>query len=123
MSFEKGHFGHVIFARLRPDEDLVLGIEEVARSAGFVDAVIRGSLGSLNQASLGVGPRTVHLTDYGLEITALYGEVRAGEAFLTGSVVDQAGTVYSGRFLRGGNRISVTAEITLEEWKADKAPD
>ncbi|MBA4781713.1 MAG: DUF296 domain-containing protein [Rhizobiales bacterium] len=119
MSFEKGQFGRVIFARLRPDEDLVLGIEALCREAGFIHAVVRGSLGSLNQATLGIGPRVIKLPDYGLEITALYGEVRAGTAFLSGSLVDQAGTVFSGRFISGGNAISVTAEITLEEWEAD----
>lgn len=119
LSHETGHYGRALFARLRPDEDLVTGIETLCREAGFRNAVVRGSLGSLNNATFAIGERTVEVPDLGLEITALYGEVRDGSAFLTGSVANGAGEVFSGRFVAGENPVCVTAEIALEEWIAE----
>lgn len=116
MFFERGKYDRVVFARLRPDEDLVTGIETVCCDAGFHHAVIRGSLGSINNATFAVGEQIIHVPHMGLEITALYGEIRAGTAHLTGSVVNGNGQVFSGRFVLGKNPICVTAEITLEEW-------
>ena len=116
MSFEKGKYGRVLFGRLRPDEDLVAGVEALCLEAGFNHAVIRGSLGSVNHATFKVGERIIHVPHLGLEVTALYGEIREGKANLTGSVVNGAGEVFSGHFVSGKNLICVTAEITLEEW-------
>jgi len=120
MSFERGRYGRAIFARLRPDEDLVLGVEALCREAGFHHASIRGSLGSLNHATLAVGNRVIEVPHLGLEITALIGEVRAGKAYVAGSLVNGEGRVFSGRFVEGKNRICVTAEITLEEWCSEE---
>ncbi|MEP2942314.1 MAG: PPC domain-containing DNA-binding protein [Hyphomicrobiales bacterium] len=116
MFFERGKYDRVFFARLRADEDLVTGIEALCREAGFGHAVIRGSLGSVNYATFKVGERIIHVPHMGLEITALYGEIREGKANLTGSVVNGAGEVFSGHFVSGKNPICVTAEITVEEW-------
>lgn len=116
MSFEKGKYGRVLFGRLRPDEDLVAGVEALCLEAGFNHAVIRGSLGSVNHATFKVGEKTLDVPYMGLEITALYGEIRAGKARLTGSLVNGEGQVFSGHFVRDKNPICVTAEITLEEW-------
>ena len=70
----------------------------------------------MNHATFSLGDKITHVPHIGLEITALYGEIRAGKANLSGSVVNGDGQVFSGRFIAGENPICVTAEITLEEW-------
>ena len=53
--FEDGRFGRLAVVRLKPDQDLVEGIEAAAMEAGIAYGVVRAAVGSLVDAALGYG--------------------------------------------------------------------
>ncbi len=119
---EAGTMGRVAYARISPNEDLVLGIEKLCLEVGFRNAFVRGALGSLVDASLrarnGVN---LHVIGPAVEVVSIAGEVRSRPdgtlaAELSGIVADPDGRVYGGAFVAGGNPVCVTFEVTLEEW-------
>ena len=119
----KGRYGRTAVLRLKPNQDLVAGLESACRSHGLSRAVVRSALGSLTDASfdLGEAGRTVFVEGPGLEIITLTGEVDiddegASVADLAGTVADKDGKVAGGRFRRGENPICITLEIVLQEW-------
>ena len=122
VEIRRGRFGRVFFVRLRPNIDLVEGLEAACAENGLAHAVLRGSIGSVNYAVLETGDGTTRLVDQpGLEILSLKGVVEPGpdgspRALVTGSMADEAGTIHAGRFRRGENPICITAEVCLEEW-------
>ena len=119
---ENGTMGRVAYARIAPNEDLVLGVEKLCLAEGFRNAFVRGALGSLVDACLGT--RTgdlITIKGPAVEIVSLAGEVRqtddgALRASLTGVVADTKGRIYGGPFVAGANPICMTFEVTLEEW-------
>ena len=119
---ESGTMGRVAYARIAPNEDLVLGVEKLCLAEGFRNAFVRGALGSLVDACL--GSRTgdlITIKGPAVEIVSLAGEVRqtddgALRASLTGVVADTEGRIYGGPFVAGANPICMTFEVTLEEW-------
>lgn len=118
---EQGHTGRIVYARLRPNEDLVQSIEKLCLAHGFARAMVRGSLGSLTQASLERAAAVEDLPGPAVEILTLSGEVALDEAGaavarLNGTVVDPAGAVHAGRFVSGRNPVCMTFEAVLEEW-------
>ena len=119
---EHGSMGRVAYARIAPNEDLVLGVEKMCLAEGFKNAFVRGALGSLTDACLGTREgRYVQIKGPAVEIVSLAGEVRSGadgsmQAALTGVVADTEGNVYGGPFIAGSNPICMTFEVTLEEW-------
>ncbi|ARP87409.1 PCC domain-containing protein [Bordetella genomosp. 9] len=121
-AIEQGHTGRIVYARLRPNEDLVQSIEKLCLAHGFTRAMVRGSLGSLTQASLErAGAAIADLPGPAVEILTLAGEVAlddagAAVARLNGTVVDPAGAVHAGRFVSGRNPVCMTFEAVLEEW-------
>jgi predicted DNA-binding protein with PD1-like motif len=124
---ESGKMGRVAYARIAPNEDLVLGIEKLCLAQGFNNAFVRGALGSLVDAGLeGIDGNVIEVKGPAVEIVSLAGEVRSDEngtpcASLTGVVADPEGKVYGGPFVLGMNPICVTFEVTLEEWLPDMA--
>lgn len=119
---ESGSMGRVAYARIAPNEDLVIGVEKFCLAEGFRHAFVRGALGSLVDACLR-HPDGRYLTVKGpaVEIVSLAGEVRPGpdgslRAALTGVVADTDGQVHGGPFVAGSNPICMTFEVTLEEW-------
>lgn len=124
---ESGRMGRVAYARIAPNEDLVLGVEKLCLAEGFRNAFVRGALGSLVDACLGTqdgGSRQIR--GPAVEIVSLAGEVRAQAdgslcAALSGVVADPQGQVYGGPFVPGANPICMTFEVTLEEWLPDGA--
>jgi uncharacterized protein len=126
IDLEEGRFGRTFFVRLRPNIDLVEGVEAACREAGIANAVLRGALGSVNHAVLESASGRRQVVDQpGLEILVLKGAVSTGPdgtlaAELAGAVADEAGTVHAGRFRRGENLVCVTAEICVEEWLPGK---
>lgn len=109
--------------RLRPNQDLVEGVEAACREHGLGNAVVRSAVGSLVDAALGfgAGAQRRDVPGPGIEILTLAGEVRphpAGtpRAELCGTVSDPAGQVHGGIFLRGQNPICITLELVLQEW-------
>ncbi|HEX7390264.1 MAG TPA: PPC domain-containing DNA-binding protein [Acidiphilium sp.] len=119
---ETGSMGRVAYARIAPNEDLVLGVEKLCIAEGFRNAFVRGALGSLTDACLGTRDgKFVQIKGPAVEIVSLAGEVRSGSdgsmrAALTGVVADTDGNVYGGPFVAGSNPICMTFEVTLEEW-------
>lgn len=119
---ESGAMGRVAYARIAPNEDLVQGVEKLCLAEGFRNAFVRGALGSLVDACLGLRDGGTQLIKGpAVEIVSLAGEVRSTEdgglqAALTGVVADPQGHVYGGPFIAGGNPICMTFEVTLEEW-------
>lgn len=119
---ENGKMGRVAYARIAPNEDMILGIEKLCLAHGFDNAFVRGALGSLVDAGLeGNDGRIIQVKGPAVEIVSLAGEVRSNEngtpcASLSGVVADPEGKVYGGLFLLGHNPICVTLEVTLEEW-------
>lgn len=119
---EYGSMGRVAYARIAPNEDLVLGIEKLCIAEGFKNAFVRGALGSLVDACVGtLDGSYLQIKGPAVEIVSLAGEVRSNNdgslsAALTGVVADPEGNVYGGPFVAGSNPICMTLEVTLEEW-------
>lgn len=119
---ESGSMGRVAYARIAPNEDLVLGVEKMCLAEGFRHAFVRGALGSLVDACVGTRDgKYLEVKGPAVEIVSLAGEVRPDSdgslrAALTGVVADPEGNVYGGPFIAGANPICMTFEVTLEEW-------
>lgn len=119
---ECGQMGRVAYARIAPNEDLVLGVEKLCLAQGFRHAFVRGALGSLVDACLRTADgRYLEVKGPAVEIVSLAGEVRPGpdgslRASLSGVVADTGGHVFGGPFVPGSNPICMTFEVTLEEW-------
>ena len=119
--FEAGSLGRIAVVRLRPNEDLVTAVEAACREHGLAHAIVRSAVGSLVDAVLEAGGRTLEVAGPGIEILTLAGEVRseragAPEADLRGTIADSRAQVYGGRFKRGANPICITLELVLQEW-------
>ncbi|MBB99248.1 MAG: DNA-binding protein [Rhodobacteraceae bacterium] len=124
---ETGTTGRIVYARVRPNEDLVHGIEKICLREGIGRCFIRGSLGSLNDACVSLSDETVQvLRGPAVEVVGLSGEVRSDAdgnpvASVTGVLAEPSGRICGGRFLRGQNPVCVTFEIVLEEWLVSDA--
>ncbi len=126
--FESGRLGRRLVVRLRPNQDLVEGVELACAENGVSFAMVRSAVGSLVDASLLYGaaerPGRFEITGPGIEILTLSGEVRrqgdgALQADLRGTVADPQARVFGGQFERGGNSICITLELILQEWLPD----
>lgn len=120
-SIEDGRLGRIAVIRLRPNEDLVGGVEVVCREHGFSRAIVRSGVGSLVDAVLESGETALKIPGPGIEILTLAGEVRPDaegipRADLRGTVADGNAKVFGGGFRRGENPICITLELVLQEW-------
>ena len=113
-----GSLGRVAIIRLRPNVDLVTGVEEACVEAGFTHGIIRSAVGSLVDAQLQFGENTVDHQGPGIEILSLTGEVTAEGAELRGTISKPDQSVHGGLFVKGGNPICITLELVLQEWNA-----
>jgi len=126
-SVESGRMGRVAYARIAPNEDLVLGVEKLCLAQGFRHAFVRGGLGSLVDACLMTADdRFLQVSGPAVEVVSVAGEVRPTadgclRAALTGVVSDTDGRVHGGPFVPGSNPVCITFEVTLEEWLPDAA--
>lgn len=125
VSIDKGAFGRSAVIRLRPNEDLVEGVEQACAENGIDRAVVRSAVGSLVDAVLSFGSgdaeTTVSAEGPGVEILTLTGEIAPGEdgrpeANLRGTISTPDARVLGGRFLPGRNSICITLELVLQEW-------
>ncbi len=120
---EAGRTTRVIYARIRPNEDLVGSLEKLCLAEGVTDAFVRGGLGSLSDACLETGAeRLLELRGPAIEVLSLTGEIRSDAegtptASLSGIVADTEGRVFGGRFVAGRNPVCITFELTVEEWQ------
>ncbi|WP_034292888.1 PCC domain-containing protein [Herbaspirillum sp. RV1423] len=106
----------IILARIRPDQDLTMAIEEACRMHGFKNAAIRGSVGSIIGAEFEDG-RIVE--DLATEILVREGRVCSGpdglRARLDIALIDPRGHVCQGVLARGRNPVLICFELVLEE--------
>jgi predicted DNA-binding protein with PD1-like motif len=100
-----------IVARIRPNEDITVAIEQIASRYHMHSAIVRGSLGSLIGARFTDGSR---VDDHATEVLVRSGHVHNGEAVLDMLVVDMRGHVHEGRLARGDNPVCITFELVLE---------
>ena len=122
-TIEEGRLGRICIVRLKPNQDLTIGIETACVSEGLRHGFLRSGIGSLNDASFDLGDKRLHVEGPGLEILSLTGEIRADaagkpNARLLGTVCDAEGHVKGGQFRRGENIICITAELIIQEWIA-----
>ncbi|GAB4175800.1 MAG: DNA-binding protein [Thalassobaculales bacterium] len=120
-TIETGRPGRLLVVRLRPNLDLVTGVEDACRAHGIAHALVRSGVGSLVDAALGHGEGAVkQVAGPGIEILTLLGEVRPGPggptAMLSGTIGDAAAQIHGGVFLKGRNPVCITLELVLEEW-------
>lgn len=123
---ERGRFGRIVTARIRPNVDLVEGIEQVCADNDISHAEIRGCVGSVMDAVLEIGgggenARQQTVQGPGLEIALTTGEVRPDadgrpRARLFGLVANWDSDAFAGEFVRGRNLTFVTLELVLQEW-------
>jgi predicted DNA-binding protein with PD1-like motif len=104
--------GRGIVARVKPNEDIIVALETIARTHGIADAVVRGSLGSLIGARFAGGGR---VDDHATEVLVREGHIRDGKVALDLLVVDMRGNVHQGWLQRGENPVCITFDIILEE--------
>lgn len=102
--------GNAIAARLRPNQDITLAVEMLARDAGLRDATVHGSLGSLVGARFADGDV---VEDYATEVLIRRGTIRDGVAELDLAVVDMRGQVHEGVLARGQNAVLITFDLVL----------
>jgi len=123
---ERGRFGQIVTARIRPNVDLVGGIEQICADNDIRHAQIRGCVGSVMDAVLDVGgggenAREQIVPGPGLEIALTTGEVRPDDdgkpcARLYGLAANWDSDAFAGEFVRGKNLTFVTLELVLQEW-------
>ena len=105
-----------VLARIRPNVDLLEGIEQVCSRHGFAAATVRGSIGSIVGARFEDGRR---VDDVATEILVLRGEVRpgpdGGRTDMEIALIDPRGDVHKGRLARGENPVLICFELVLEE--------
>jgi predicted DNA-binding protein with PD1-like motif len=107
--------GNCVLGRLRPNEDLVGGVEALCRGHGASGATVLSGIGSTIGSLLESGARidtnpTEFFIRRGVVETDAQGRLRAD---LDVVVVDEAGTIISGRVVRGMNSVLICAEIVL----------
>lgn len=102
----------VVLARIRPDQDLTLAVEQACAAHGIREAIVRGSVGSIIGAEFEDGRV---LEDRATEILIRSGSVRAGRAQLDIGLINPQGQVCEGVLARGCNPVLICFELVLEE--------
>lgn len=105
----------VLIAKVRPNEDISLAIEEICSRQGIERANVYG-IGSLNGVRFVDGTQVVsHATEVLIRdgrVTSADCQVRTR---LVIDVVDIEGAISSGEIVRGDNPVCVTFELVIEE--------
>jgi predicted DNA-binding protein with PD1-like motif len=105
----------VLLAKVRPNEDISLAIEDICSSQGIGKANVHG-IGSLNEVRFIDGRR---VDAYATEILIHEGRVESAHgrprASLRIDVVDMEGQLFSGELVHGDNPVCITFELVIEE--------
>ncbi|WP_457094274.1 PCC domain-containing protein [Microvirga sp. P5_D2] len=105
----------VLLAKVRPNEDISVAIENICSRRGITTANVHG-IGSLNEVRFIEGGR---VESYATEVSINMGRVETVQGRLTASlqidVVDMEGQVFSGKLAREDNPVCVTFELVIEE--------
>jgi predicted DNA-binding protein with PD1-like motif len=107
--------GNCVLGRLRPNEDLVEGIEALCRRHGATRATICSGIGSTIGSLLETGARIDTIpTEFFIRHGTVTPDAQgAPHAEIDIVLVDEAGTIITGRPIRGMNPILICAEIVL----------
>ena len=104
----------VLLARVRPNQDISLAIEDICLRQGIASAHVYG-IGSLNGVRFVDGTRVdSYATEVLIHAGHYEGEDEQGRARLTLDVVDMDGVISSGEIARGDNPVCVTFELVIE---------
>jgi len=105
----------VLIAKIRPNEDVCLAIEEICSRQGIAAANVYG-IGSLNGVRFA---DSAQVDSHATEVLIQYGNVKTIEgqlqARLVIDVVDMEGSIFSGELIRGDNPVCITFELVIEE--------
>ena len=104
-----------LLAKVRPNQDISLAIEDICRRHGIESANVYG-IGSLNEVRFVDGTR---VDSHATEVLIREGSVRSAggrpQARLSIDVVDMEGAIFSGSLVHGDNPVCVTFELVIEE--------
>jgi predicted DNA-binding protein with PD1-like motif len=107
--------GRALLAKVRPNQDISLAIEEMCAKHGIQAANIFG-IGSLNKVQFVDG---THVELHATEVWIRNGTVAPVDGRLQASlhidVVDMNGDIFSGHLVRGENPVCVTFELVIED--------
>ncbi len=110
--------GGALLAKVRPNEDITLAVEEICSRHGIASANVHG-IGSLNSVRFADG---TEVASYATEVLIRQGSVRTvdgrPQARLDIDVVDMDGGIFSGVLVRGDNPVCVTFELVIEAVEA-----
>ena len=102
-----------ILAKVRPNEDISLAIEEICSTCDIGPATVYG-IGSLNEVRFTDG---TSIASHATEVLIRRGAVKDSdghlEARLEVDVVDMGGNIHSGELVRGDNPVCVTFELVI----------
>jgi predicted DNA-binding protein with PD1-like motif len=114
--------GRALLAKVRPNEDITVAIEQICSNHGISKARIHG-IGSLNEVRFTDGTLVAsHATE--VSIREGWAEHREGEmrAELSIDVVDMKGGIFSGTLVRGDNPVCVTFELVIVDAEDQLGP-
>jgi predicted DNA-binding protein with PD1-like motif len=105
-----------ILARIKPNVDLIEGIEEVCRRHHVSNALISSGVGSIVGAEFDDG-RIIY--EHPTEILVLAGEIKPDEngqprADLSIVLIDTKGDLHEGKLVRGRNPVLICFEVVLD---------
>ncbi|MBR0646971.1 PPC domain-containing DNA-binding protein [Plastoroseomonas hellenica] len=103
-----GHPGLAL--RLRPNQDITLALEALAREAGFSRAALRGGVGSIIGARYAAAPP---VDPFATEMFIRDGCIGA-DSQLDITLVDYTGGLSEGSLVRGDNPVLMTLEAVLD---------
>lgn len=113
-SGQEGTGPRVLLAKVRPNEDISLALEEICSRHGITKARVHG-IGSLNGVHFTDGRR---VESHATEVLIREGRVEPSNndlrAFLRIDVVDPDGQIFSGDLVHGDNPVCVTFELMIE---------
>jgi predicted DNA-binding protein with PD1-like motif len=111
---QEGAQPRVLLAKVRPNEDISLAVEEICSRHGFGRAKVYG-IGSLNGVRFTDG---TFVESHATEVLIRSGEVEPvdgrARARLQIDVVDLEGQIFSGELVHGDNPVCVTFELVIE---------
>jgi predicted DNA-binding protein with PD1-like motif len=104
----------MLLAKVRPNEDICLAIEEICLRQGIAKAKVYG-IGSLNGVRFVDGTQ---VNSHATEVLIQDGKVESVDGRLQAQlaihVVDMEGAIFSGTLVRGDNPVCVTFELVIE---------
>jgi predicted DNA-binding protein with PD1-like motif len=107
--------GNCVLGRLRPNEDLVHGIETLCRRHGSTSATVRSGIGSTIGSLLEGGARVDTIpTEFFIRRGVVAADAQgAMQVDIELVLVDETGAIIAGRPVRGMNPVLICAEIVL----------